>query len=137
MNIAQEMKRLKTGPSELRKFGLLVGGVFIALGLFFLWRDKSYYPIFLVIGSPLVLLGAIFPRSLKYIYIAWMALAFCLGLVVSTILLTLFFYLVITPMGLAARLAGKDFLSRKLLPNEPSYWIAREPLKKESLEQQF
>ena len=137
MNIAQELKHLKTGPSDLRKFGLLVGGVFIGLGLLFLWRDKTWYWILLAVGTPLVLLGAIFPRSLKYVYIVWMGLAFCLGLVVSTILLTLFFYLVFTPMGLLARLAGKDFLSRKLEPARDSYWIRREPAKKEALEQQF
>lgn len=137
MNIAQELKHLKTGPSDLRKFGLLVGGVFIGLGLLFLWRDKTWYWILLAVGTPLVLLGAIFPRSLKYVYIVWMGLAFCLGLVVSTILLTLFFYLVFTPMGLLARLAGKDFLSRKIEPARDSYWIRREPAKKEALEQQF
>ena len=137
MNIAQELKHLKTGPSDLRKFGLLVGGVFIGLGLLFLWRDKTWYWILLAVGTPLVLLGTIFPRSLKYVYIVWMGLAFCLGLVVSTILLTLFFYLVFTPMGLLARLAGKDFLSRKIEPARDSYWIRREPAKKEALEQQF
>ena len=137
MNLAHELKSLKTGSSDLRKFGLLVGGVFIALGLFFLWREKSWYPILIAIGTPLVLLGAIFPRTLKYVYLVWMGLAFCLGLVVSTILLTLFFYLVFTPMGLLARLAGKDFLSRKLEPASDSYWLPRETSRKEGLEQQF
>lgn len=137
MNLAHELKTLKTGPKDLRKFGLLVGGVFIALGLLFLWRDKSWYWILLAVGTPLVLLGATFPRSLKYVYIVWMGAAFCLGLVVSTVLLTLFFYLIFTPMGLMARLAGKDFLSRKLEPARDSYWMRREPAKKETLEQQF
>ena len=137
MNLSQELKGLKTGKSELRKFGLLVGGVFIGLGLLFWWRDKGYFPVFFVAGAPLVTLGLLFPRSLKTTYLAWMGMAFCLGLVVSTILLTLFFYLVFTPMGLLARLAGKDFLTRKLDRGASSYWVTREPLKKETLEQQF
>lgn len=137
MNLALELKSLKTGKSELRKFGLLVGGVFIGLGLLFWWRDKGYFPIFFVAGAPLVTLGLLFPRSLKTTYLAWMGLAFCLGLVVSTILLTLFFYLVFTPMGLLARLGGKDFLSRKRPSGAKSYWIRREPLARQTLEQQF
>jgi hypothetical protein len=48
-----------------------------------------------------------------------------LGLVVSTVLLTLFFYLVVTPIGLLARASGKDFLSRRLERESRSYWIAR------------
>ena len=38
----------------------------------------------------------------------------------------LLFLLVITPMGLVARLVGKDFLSLKLDRGAKSYWIPRE-----------
>jgi polyferredoxin len=54
-----------------------------------------------------------------------MTLGLALGLVVSTTLLTLFFFLVITPIGWIARLAGQDFLSLKLNPKAPSYWLKR------------
>ena len=43
-----------------------------------------------------------------------MSVAFVLGFVMAHVILTLFFLLVITPMGLVARLVGKDFLSLKL-----------------------
>jgi hypothetical protein len=70
-------------------------------------------------------LGAIFPKALKHAYFGWMAMAFTLGLVVSTLLLTLFFFVVITPTALIARLAGKDFLSQKLDRQAKSYWLTR------------
>ena len=70
--------------------------------------------------------GLLAPRVLKYIYIAWMALAFVLGFIVSGILLTLFFFLVITPIGWVARCFGNDFLSLKLDRRTPSYWLPRE-----------
>src|SRR5690242_5390567 len=113
----EELKRLQTGPRELRKFGLLVGGVFCLLALWSLWRGKAHWIWFLIPGVPLVVLGAVFPAVLRRVYIGWMALAFVLGLVMSTILLTVFFYLVVTPIALCARLAGKDFLSRKAAAN--------------------
>ena len=69
--------------------------------------------------------GAAFPKALKYIYLAWMILAIGLGFIVSTVILTLFFILVITPVGLAARLLGKDFLRLKLDRRETTYWITR------------
>ena len=123
--IREEIKELKTGTRELRNFGLLVGAVFAALGLLFLLRGKARYPYFLAPGFLLLLLGAVFPRALKHIYIAWMSLAIVLGFIVSTFILTLFFILVITPIGLTARLLGKDFLRLKLDRRGSTYWMSR------------
>ena len=123
--IREEIKELKTGIRELRNFGLLVGAVLVALGLLFLLRGKARYPYFLAPGVLLLVLGAVFPRGLRYAYVAWMCLAIVLGFVVSTVILTLFFVLVITPIGLTARLLGKDFLRLKLDRRESTYWISR------------
>ena len=51
MNIREDIKQLKTGDRDLRKFGLMVGGVFARLGLLFLWRHKAFYPYFLWPGA--------------------------------------------------------------------------------------
>jgi hypothetical protein len=126
MNIREDMQQLKTSERDLRKFGLLVGGVFAVLGLLFLIRHKAHYPYFLIPGVVLTVSGAIFPRALRTIYIAWMAVAVVLGFVMAHIILTLFFFLVITPIGLVARLFGKDFLGLKLDGQAATYWIRRE-----------
>jgi len=123
--IREEIRELKTGIRELRNFGLLVGAVLVALGLLFLLRGKARYPYFLAPGMLLLALGAVFPKGLRYAYVAWMCLAIVLGFIVSTVILALFFILVITPIGLAARLLGKDFLRLKLDRRESTYWISR------------
>jgi len=125
--ILEDIRNLKTGRRELRKFGLVVGGVFAAIGLLLLIRGKAAWPWFATPGLLLVALGGLIPAALKYIYIGWMAMAFALGFVVSHVILTLFFFLVITPVGLVARLLGKDFLRLKLDRNAKSYWMRREP----------
>jgi hypothetical protein len=127
VNIREDIKQLKTSDRDLRKFGLLVGAVFAGLGVLFLWRYKTYYPYFLGPGLGLVLLGAILPRTLKWVYIGWMSIAFVLGFVMAHVILTLLFYLVLTPIGLVARLCGQDFLSLKLNRTAKSYWIPRDP----------
>jgi hypothetical protein len=132
----------KATPTDLRKFGLMVGGVFLGLALLF-WIPKwhkAWYWWLIVPGAPLVLLGAVLPRSLKWIYVGWMTLAMILGAIVSTILLTLLFFLIVVPMGLVSRVVGKDFLSQKLSPQASSYWIVRDiskPKEKHEHEQQF
>ena len=76
---------------------------------------------------------------MKWIYIAWMSVAFVLGFVMAHVILAVLFYLVITPIGLLAKLAGKDFLSLKLDRAAKSYWIPREkkPKSAADYERQF
>jgi hypothetical protein len=138
--IREEVKQLKTEPRDLRKFGLVVGGVFGLLAAWCWWRGKPAFPYFLAAALPLLLLGLAWPKALKQVYIAWMTMALVLGLIVSTIILTVFFYIVVTPIGLLARAVGKDFLSRRLAPESKSYWIARSvgtPKQRHEYEQQF
>ena len=139
MNIREDIKQLKTSDRDLRKFGLMVGGVFVAIGLLFLWRHPHRTSYFAWPGGVLIVAGAIFPRALKWIYIAWMSVAFVLGFVMAHVILTLLFLLVITPIGLVARLVGKDFLSLKLDRAAKSYWIPRESKSKSATdyERQF
>ena len=132
--IRDEIKQLKTGKRELRKFGLLVGGVFALLGVILLLRHRAAAPYFLIAGALLILPGLIVPRGLKFIYIAWMSLAIVLGFVVSGVLLILFFFLVITPIGLVARCLGNDFLNLKLDGAAASYWMPREHKPKSPVE---
>ena len=139
MSIREDLKKLKTGARDLRKFGLMVGGVFVLLGVLFLLRHRSGYPAFLGAGVALIAFGVIWPRALKYVYIAWMALAFALGFVMSNVILALFFFLFVAPIGLLARLFQKDFLSRKWDKQAASYWIqcGTEIKTAESYERQF
>ena len=139
--LGEDIKALLNAKTrDLRKFGLLIGGVFGLLGLWFYLRHKPFYWWMLAPGVPLILFGAILPRSLKWIYVGWMTFALTLGMIVSTIILTLLFYLIVTPTGLIARAIGKDFLSQKLDSNAASYWIVRDtsmPKQKHEHEQQF
>ena len=139
MSIHADLKKLKTGVDDLRKFGLMVGGVFILLGVLLLLRHRSSYLAFCGAGALLAAFGVIWPRALKYVYVAWMALAFTLGFVMSNVILTLFFFLFVTPIGLLARLFQKDFLARKWDRRAASYWIqcGREVKTADTYERQF
>jgi hypothetical protein len=136
--IREELKALAAGRKELRNFGLLVGGIFLILGAWFLYRAKPAAPYLLTVGAPLFSLGLLAPATLRRPYLAWMTLALVMGLIVSTILLSLLYLLVITPFGWAARLAGKDFMRRKIQKEAATYWTARKaPPPPHSYEQQY
>ena len=124
--IQDDLQKLSTKTVDLRKFGLMVGGAFLLLGGWLLFRHKAAAPYLLILGLLLALGGLVAPRALKIVYIAWMSLALTMGLVISTLILTLFYFLVVTPLSLTGRLFGKDFLSDKLDPNAKSYWMTRD-----------
>lgn len=127
MNIRDNIQQLKTGAPDLRKFGLVVGGVFVGMGFLLCLRHRPASPYFLWPGVALITFGSVLPKALKYVYIAWMTLAFVLGFIMAHVILTLFFFLAVTPIGLVARLIGKDFLRLKLDKSALSYWIPRAP----------
>ena len=61
----------------------------------------------------------------KWIYLSLTLITFPIGMTVSFVLLALFYYLLLTPVGLIFRLIGRDSLHRKYNRAAESYWIAR------------
>ena len=106
-----------------REFGLVVGGVFVLLGVWWLYRGKfaSAAHVVIPLGSLLVLLGLIWPRALVLPNRAWMLLAEGLSFVTTRIILGVVFFLVMTPIGIVKRLSGWDPLSRRG-PRSTTYW---------------
>jgi saxitoxin biosynthesis operon SxtJ-like protein len=106
-----------------KEFGLIVGGVLVLFSAWWVYRGKfaTATQITLPLGSLLVLLGLLWPRSLVLPNRAWMALATVLSYISTRIILAIVFFLILTPMGLIKRAMGWDPLNRRA-QKEPSYW---------------
>ena len=106
-----------------REFGLVVGGVFVLLGSWWLFRGKFVNATYIVLplGTVLILLGLLWPKALVLPNRGWMLLAEALSFVTTRIILGLVFFLIVTPIGVVKRLAGWDPLSRRG-PRRASYW---------------
>ncbi len=124
--IADEVRGLDTGRRALRQFGLVVGGVFVALAIVSAWRHGwtvgTVAGVLGTLGGALVLSGLAAPALLRPVYRVWMGLAFVLGFVMTRVLLTAVFVGLFVPIGLGLRLFGKDLLHRKLDRRAASYW---------------
>jgi MFS superfamily sulfate permease-like transporter len=66
------------------------------------------------------------PCRLEKFYENWMKAAHVLGTIISTVVLTLLFYLVFGVAGCCLRLLRRDPLERKRDPGRGSYWVRRE-----------
>jgi hypothetical protein len=90
-----------------------------------LLRDLKAGGPFLSVGALLLLAAAFAPSLLRYIYRPWIALAFAMSWLVTRVILTLLFFLVVTPIGLLQRLCGKGALEFRFKSGETSYWQSR------------
>lgn len=103
--------------SEDRKFGFVVGGAcgLIGGGLV-LAGSRPAGAGLLGAATLLVVLGAAAPRFLSGVHRAWRLLAGFLARVNTALLLGVVYFLVLTPLGLALRLLGRDELARRSRP---------------------
>lgn len=122
-DIYKELKSIDYSRDKLKNFGLLVGGILLIfyLVLFYYYHKNLIW--LLVLSCILIFVGFLCPKLLKYLYAVWMGFAVIIGAFVSKIIFIFLFYLFLTPIGLLARLLGKDFLNQKIDNNKNTYWI--------------
>ena len=118
----EEIKNIKSEKSDLRKFGITIGTIFLIVAGFFFWKEKESFQLFLTIGITLFAVGIVIPVILKPVYWVWMVFATVLGWFMTRVILSLLFYVILTPIGLIARLFGNQFLNLKLDGTNKSYW---------------
>ena len=123
--ISEEYQKLDRSPGALRRFGFMVGSVVLLLGCFLLWRQRAAGWPLISIGTVLILAAGMVPSILKLVYGPWMIGALALGWVVTRILLTLVFFLVVTPVGLLQRLFGTRVIEVAFRTDAASYWEKR------------
>jgi hypothetical protein len=123
---------------QLRDFGLLVGGIFGAIGLWpLLWRQQDPRLWALALAVALVLPALVAPSILAPAYRAWMKLAEVLAWVNTRIVLGVVFYGVVTPIGLVMRLTGHDPMRRRLEQAGETYRVRCTPRPASHMTRQF
>jgi cytochrome c biogenesis protein CcdA len=116
----------------LRQFAGLCLAIFGALFAWSGYRHHGAPPtsawitvvVALIVGLP----GLVYPPAIRPVFLTASALTQPIGHVISTILLGLIYYGLITPLALVFRFAGRDSLARRG-PVLASYWEPKsEPL---------
>lgn len=135
----EEFRNIKESKKDLRKFGLTVGGVLLLIAALLFYFEKPSAIYFTIIGGFLFLSGLVIPQILKPLNKIWMGLAIILGFFMSRVILTLLFYLVLTPISIIAKLVRKKFMILKYDKSVNSYWEKRTIIQKKQIdyERQF
>lgn len=126
--IHEEIKAAAVVPTK-RDLNILAALFLIipcAIGAHLLyWRGSVYGYVWLGSGIALFI-SRFIPPLFRFIFSKWVAFSIIIGYFISRILLTLIFFIVITPTGLIMKLLGKDPMDRKLDPQAPTYWVKHE-----------
>lgn len=115
-------------------------GVFLLLiGLAQMFFGNPVFWYFYLAGLLALVSGIFLPIAIKPVFIMFSYIGFYMGKVNSIILLTVFFYLFIAPIGFLLRFIGKDVLNLNVKKEVKSYWVKREKndFGKEDFENQF
>lgn len=123
--------KLKEEPREWLKFTgvMALAGALVAFALLrrrVISREAFVATLIaLVVGLAIC---AVHPRWFRGFYRVGMTASWHVGQVMGRVLLTVFFLLLVTPLGLLLRLLGKDLLELKRRPDAASYWrVAKKP----------
>jgi hypothetical protein len=97
------------------------------------WKGSWDGYVWIVVGLALAF-SRLIPPLFRFIYRLWLGFSVVLGYFISRIILTIVFFIVLTPTGFIMRVLGKDPMDRKLDPGAPSYWKPREKSDDDSIE---
>ena len=116
------MNNFKT--SSNRSFGIVFFVVFLTISLFPLINEGNLRIWSLIISIIFLILGLINSNILTPLNKIWFKFGVILGQIVSPIVMSIIFFLVVTPIGILMRILKKDLLNLKINDNK-SYWIEK------------
>lgn len=123
METRQSHAEIQVGSE--RSFGLVFGAVFAIIGCFPLISGEPVRLWALALAITFVIAAFVAPRILAPLNRLWFKFGMLLSAVVTPIVMSLLFFVTVTPTAIIMRLLGKDLLQRKIDRSAKSYWIPR------------
>lgn len=113
------MSFLKTNKA----FGLMIALIFLVI-LFFL--DNNFFKIiFLGIFFSTLIISFFFDKFLSTPKKYWIRFGFFLGKIISPIIISLIYFVVVFPTNIILKVFRKDILDTKLDTKKKSYWVKK------------
>ena len=114
-------------PSN-KSFGIVFCIFFLLVALYPLINSEDYRIWAIVVSLIFLILGLFNSSILTPLNLLWLKIGMLLGKFISPIVMSLVFFLVVTPTGIIMRLLNKDLLNLKK-KNKKSYWIEKKGTK--------
>lgn len=132
--LKEELKHIDNSNEAVKKTGISVGVVLILISLLLWYLGKASFVYFSITGGLFVILAFISIPILRPFHKLWMMLALLMGFVMSRVILTILYYIVLTPIGLLAKIVGKKFMPLGFDKKASTYWEKRENTAKQKID---
>jgi|TARA_B110000971_G_C19602508_1_gene316732 hypothetical protein len=105
-----------------QKFGIVFFVFFLILALWPLKNGGAINYYLLITSIIFLILGVVNSIILTPLYKIWMKFGIFIGKITSPLVMSIIFFLVVTPIGLFMKILNKDLLNLKK-NNQSTYWI--------------
>ena len=129
-----------SGPAtrkQLRSFGLLVGGIFLLIGLWPIVRGSQPRTWATILGIVLIGPGLVAPQILAPAYTVWMGIAHVLGWINARIIMSIVYFIVFTPIAIFLRVMHKTPIRLGFDRSLSTYRVNREARLSSHMKNQF
>ena len=121
----ENTSNVKIESSSNKSFGLLFSVIFLIIAIYPLINKGTINYLFIFIAVIIFLISILLPAILTIPNKLWFKFSLILGSLISQIILTLIYLVIVTPTGFFVRLTGKDILNKKINKQLKSYWIKK------------
>ncbi len=120
---------------DLRRFGLITGGLFVLIGLWpFIWQMEGQRVWAILVGALFLILGAVAPVALGPLHKVWNVFGQWLGWINTRLILGGIFYGLLTPIAIAKRALKR---SKESETGSETYRIPKQPRPPSHMEHLF
>ena len=119
------MKNSKIKIGSNKSFGIVFFTVFLIIAIWPLLNGYEIRYWSLIISIVFLLLGILNSKILTPLNKIWFKIGILLGNVISPIVMSIIFFLVVTPTSFIMKILGKDLLNLKK-NTKNSYWIKKQ-----------
>jgi len=119
------VKNSKIKISSNKSFGIVFFTVFLIIAIWPLLNGNDIRYWSLIISIVFLILGILNSKILTPLNKTWFKIGILLGNVISPIIMSIIFFLVVTPTSFIMKILGKDLLNLKK-NTKNSYWITKQ-----------
>ena len=119
------MKNSKIKIGSNKSFGIVFFTVFLIIAIWPLLNGNDIRYWSLIISIVFLILGILNSKILTPLNKTWFKIGILLGNVISPIVMSIIFFLVVTPTSFIMKILGKDLLNLKK-NTKNSYWITKQ-----------
>ena len=127
-DLKEDFRQLEISNRKLKQFAYLTGIILLILSVWYYFKhgNRSWTYVTVSISLILFAIALLKVKILTGVYKIWMGIAIVLGFFISRILISLIFFIGLTPISLLGRLLKKKWMDIDFNQKQDTYWIVKD-----------